>query len=54
MWVDPEVWERVRDLVQDASDLLHDNARPPRTDGTVHVSLTAAAFVMGDPEGDRE
>ncbi|GGU38437.1 ArsR/SmtB family transcription factor [Nocardioides albus] len=54
MWVDPEVWERVRDLVRDASDLLHDNARPPRTDDTIHVSLTAAAFVMGDPESDRE
>lgn len=54
MWVDPEVWQRVRDFVRDASDLLHDNARPPRTDGTVHVSLTAAAFVMGDSEGERE
>lgn len=50
MWVEPEIWQRVHDLVQEASGLLHDNARPPRTEGTIHVNLTASAFVMGDGE----
>ena len=44
LWVDREVWEEVRDLVSRATTLLHDQARPPRTEGTVHVNLTAAVF----------
>jgi DNA-binding transcriptional ArsR family regulator len=46
MWVTPEVWQRVLDLVQQASRLIHSEAQPPRTPGTVHVNLTAAAFEM--------
>ena len=49
MWVTPEVWTKVRDLVIEASKLIHAEAKPPRTDGTMHVNLTAAAFVMEDP-----
>ena len=48
MWVTPEVWEEVRSLVEQASTLLHAEAKPPRTDGTLHVNLTAAAFQL-DP-----
>jgi DNA-binding transcriptional ArsR family regulator len=48
LWVEPEVWQEAHDLVQRASELLHDAARPPRTDGTQHVNLTAAAFRMED------
>jgi DNA-binding transcriptional ArsR family regulator len=48
LWVDPEVWQEAHDLVLRASELLHDAARPPRTDGTRHVNLTAAAFRMED------
>ena len=48
MWVTPEVWEEVRSLVEQASTLLHAQAQPPRTDGTLHVNLTAAAFQL-DP-----
>ncbi len=29
MWVTPEVWEQVTDLVQQASHLVHAEARPP-------------------------
>ncbi|SDK70946.1 transcriptional regulator, ArsR family [Nocardioides sp. YR527] len=50
MWVDPDIWQRVHDLVQEASGLLHENARPPRTEGTIHVNLTASAFVMGEDQ----
>lgn len=46
LWVEPAVWEDARELVRRASELLHDAARPPRTDGTWHVNLTAAAFRM--------
>ena len=35
-------------LVEQASHLLHDAARPPRTEGTIRVNLTAAAFRMAD------
>ena len=48
MWVTPEVWAQVLAHVQEASQLIHAEARPPRTDGTIHVNLTAAAFLMGD------
>src|SRR5829696_649778 len=44
LWVEPEVWERVTALVDEASSLLHASARPPRTDGTVRAALSVAAF----------
>lgn len=46
-WVDPAVWEEAAALVERASALLHEANRPPRTEGTVHVSFTAIAFRMG-------
>jgi DNA-binding transcriptional ArsR family regulator len=48
MWVTPEVWHQVRELVVEASKLIHAQALPPRTEGTMHVNLTAAAFEMED------
>ena len=51
MWVAPDVWEQVRDLVEQASRLVHAEAKPPRTPGTIHVNLTAAAFEMTKPTG---
>jgi hypothetical protein len=51
MWVAPETWEQVRDLVEQAARLVHAEAKPPRTPGTVHVNLTAAAFEMTEPAG---
>lgn len=50
MWVPAETWTQVRDLVEQASRLVHAEAKPPRTPGTVHVNLTAAAFEMADPD----
>ena len=44
----PAVWDQVLAHVQEAAQLIHAEARPPRTDGTIHVNLTAAAFLMGD------
>ena len=46
MWVTPEVWNEVWGLVEQAARLIHAQAQPPRTDGTLHVNLTAAAFEM--------
>ncbi|MGC4943226.1 ArsR/SmtB family transcription factor [Kribbella sp. DT2] len=45
-WVPPEVDQRVRDLLMEASMLLHDNNQPPRTPGTVHLSATSWIFEM--------
>ena len=50
MWVTPDVWQRVVALVEEASSLVHTEAQPPRTAGTLHVNLTAAAFQLSaDP-----
>ncbi len=54
LWVAPEVWEEVMGLVTQASHLVHREAQPPRTPGTVHANLTTAAFRMVSPEADAE
>lgn len=46
VWVEPQVWERARELVREASDLIHDSARPPRTTGTRQVSFVADLMPM--------
>ena len=46
LWVEPEVFERVRSMVHEAALLLHREARRPRTEGTVPVAMTAAVFPM--------
>ena len=55
LWVTEEVYERVNALLHEASVLLHGEARPPRTEGTVPVAMTAALFPLelDRPEGDR-
>ena len=45
-WVRPEVHKRARELLMEASLLLHDNNQPPRTAGTVHVSASSWIFEM--------
>ena len=45
-WVTPEVWQEAMDAITDAMVKLHEEARPPRTEGTVHVSASSQAFVM--------
>ncbi|MFM6849076.1 MAG: ArsR/SmtB family transcription factor [Terrabacter sp.] len=44
LWVEPEVWDRVTALLDEASSLLHAAARPPRSEGTVRTALSVAAF----------
>ena len=45
-WVAPEIWDRASELLREASLLLHDSNRPPRSPDTVHVSFTGWAFRM--------
>jgi DNA-binding transcriptional ArsR family regulator len=45
-WVPPDVWEHVRELLMEASALMHDHNQPPLTPGTVHVSATSWTFQM--------
>ena len=51
LWVTPEVWQRAEELVREASALVHAEAQPPRSPGTVHVNLTAATFQMTEEPG---
>ncbi len=53
LWVEPGVLERVRSMVHEAALLLHAEARPPRTAGTVPVAMTAAVFPMADDTSRR-
>jgi DNA-binding transcriptional ArsR family regulator len=48
LWVTPETWEQVQSLVEEASRLIHAEAKPPRTPDTLHVNMTAATFEMDD------
>jgi DNA-binding transcriptional ArsR family regulator len=49
LWVAPEVYAEVQEMVAAASRALHRAAVAPRTPGTVRVSATIALFRM-DPE----
>ena len=51
MIIDVESWDRALELLMEASALLHENNRAPRTPGTLHVSQTSWAFEMTRPEG---
>lgn len=46
LWVSPEVYAEARDLLARASALLHDQAQPPRTEGTEQVALSLFTFRM--------
>lgn len=46
LWVAPEVWSEAVELAKRASLLVHEQARRPRTKGTVKINLTVAAFRM--------
>ncbi len=48
LWVSPEDYAAVMDQVHAASMALHGAAKPPRTEGTVRVNLTAALFQMDE------
>lgn len=46
LWVSPDDYRAVEEAVTAASLQLHRAARPPRTEGTMRVSLTSALFEM--------
>ncbi len=46
LWVTPETWDQAVDLLTRASMLVHEQAKPPRTEGTMPVNLTVAGFRM--------
>jgi DNA-binding transcriptional ArsR family regulator len=54
LWVEPEVWDRVTALLDEASTMLHASARPPRTEGTVRAALSIAAFRLAGGPKDEE
>lgn len=51
LWVAPEVWRKIVEQVGEASALLHASAMPPRTEGTVPVSMITALFRVTAAEG---
>lgn len=52
LWVSPEVWDEVLGLVTAASRLVHGSAQPPRTEATMRINLSVAAFALRqDPKG---
>lgn len=48
VWVPPAAWDEALGLLRRASELLHEEALPPGTDGSRHVALTLGAFVLDD------
>jgi|Tabmets5t2r1_1033131.scaffolds.fasta_scaffold03148_1 DNA-binding transcriptional ArsR family regulator len=52
LWVDPEVWNDVVQATADASRRLHTEAKLPRTEGTVRVSMTTMLFEMRSTSSD--
>lgn len=52
VWLTPENWRRARDLVMEASRLVHDEALAPHAEGSVHVNFQAELFTMRDAHDD--
>lgn len=48
VWVPPETWEEASRLLRAASELVHGAAQAPRSEGAVHVSVTAIGFEMAE------
>lgn len=48
VWLGADDWEEICSLADRAVRLLHEKARPPRSEGAVHVSMTALLFEMPD------
>lgn len=48
LWLDPDDWARALELVREASVLVHERAKRPRADGTIHVSFVADMYGMTD------
>lgn len=52
VWVAPETWRKARELVQEASRLVHQEALRPHAAGSVHVNFQAELFRMRDERDD--
>lgn len=50
LWVSEEDYLAVHAALLEASRRLHSSARPPRTEGTIKVAMTAALFEMRSDE----
>lgn len=46
LWVTPETWAEVLELLTRASHLVHERAQPPRSEGTVRTNVSVSAFTM--------
>ena len=46
LWVEPAEWAEAVDAVRTVSIALHRQAKPPRTAGTIRVSVSAVLFPM--------
>ncbi|MGI5349077.1 helix-turn-helix domain-containing protein [Streptomyces sp. CA-250714] len=51
VWLEPEVWQRVRERAKELGEDLHRHALPPGTEGAVRVSATMVLFAMRAGEG---
>jgi DNA-binding transcriptional ArsR family regulator len=54
LWVSPDEYRAAEEAITAASLQLHQAARPPRTAGTIRVSLTAAMFEMEPVEMEQD
>ncbi|GAB3494928.1 ArsR/SmtB family transcription factor [Flexivirga lutea] len=54
VWVRPETWQRARELVAQASQLVHQEALRPHASGSVHVNFQAELFRMRDEHDEPE
>ena len=52
LWVTPDDYDAAREALNHASTLLHGGAKPPRTEGTIRIGLTAALFQMRSESGE--
>lgn len=48
LWVESADRQAALDAIRAASVTLHERAKPPRTTGTVRVSVSAVLFAMAD------
>lgn len=48
VWLTPDVWRRARDLVKEASMLVHEEALRPHAPDSVHVNFQTELFLMRD------
>lgn len=54
VWLPPETWLRAKELVEQASRLVHQEAMRPHAPGSVHVNFQAELFRMRDERDETE